>query len=91
MSRDLMGLGVFNMLYPLCRNVLLGIGMCPDKKWETISNGSWARSMSPFGHKLLDLRVVGSSLDSFEVSIEKGSFSHLCVHLFVPLGLNLRL
>ncbi|EXB53385.1 hypothetical protein L484_016270 [Morus notabilis] len=56
------------------RNMSLGLGMCPKNKWENVSNGSWARSASPFGHKVLDIRAASSSLESFEVSIEEAQY-----------------
>ncbi|XP_062115816.1 uncharacterized protein LOC133829964 isoform X2 [Humulus lupulus] len=56
------------------RNLSTGIGLCPNSRWEKISNGSWARSMSPFGYKLLDIRTTNLSLEDFVVSIEEGFF-----------------
>ncbi|KAB1998468.1 hypothetical protein ES319_D12G091000v1 [Gossypium barbadense] len=40
------------------RNASLGIGMCPQGKWEKVSNRLWAKSMSPFDRKLLDIRMT---------------------------------
>lgn len=54
----------------------LGIGMCPQSQWEKVAKGSWAQSMSPFDHKLIDIRTSGLSLESFEVSIEEG----MCIY-----------
>lgn len=54
------------------RNASLAIGMCPQGQWEKVAKGSWVRSMSPFDHKLLDIRTVGSTLENFEVSAEEG-------------------
>lgn len=48
--------------------------MCPQGKWEKVSNGLWAKSMSPFNHKLLDIRMTSSSTQTLEVSIEEGIF-----------------
>lgn len=50
----------------------LGIGMCPQGKWEKVSKGLWVRSMPPFDYKLLDIRMTGSSIEPLEVSIEEG-------------------
>ncbi|KAA0048313.1 nuclear envelope integral membrane protein 1 isoform X1 [Cucumis melo var. makuwa] len=41
----------------LPRNMSLGIGMCPQSQWEKVGRGSWVQSMSPFDHKLLDIRT----------------------------------
>lgn len=48
------------------------MGMCPQGQWEKVAKGSWARPMSPFDHKLLDIRTGGSTLENFEVSTEEG-------------------
>lgn len=55
------------------RNRSLGIGMCPQWRWEKVSQDSWARAMSPFDHKILDVRVIGLSSETLEVSIEEGA------------------
>ncbi|KAK8717147.1 hypothetical protein V6N13_044426 [Hibiscus sabdariffa] len=55
------------------RNASLGIGMCPQGKWEKVSNDLWAKPMSPFNHKLLDIRMTSSSIQTLEVSIEEAS------------------
>jgi len=39
---------------------------------------TWVRSMSPFDHKLLDIRMGGVSSETFELSIEEGWFYHFC-------------
>ena len=46
--------------------------MCPQRQWEKLVKGSWVRSMSPFDHKLLDVRMAGSSLEILQVSVEEG-------------------
>jgi len=48
--------------------------MCPQGQWEKAVKGSWVRTMSPFDHKLLDIRTAGSTLENFEVSAEEGKF-----------------
>ncbi|XP_047163346.1 uncharacterized protein LOC124833028 isoform X3 [Vigna umbellata] len=54
------------------RNVSLVAGMCSHSQWEKVAKGSWTRSMSPFDHKILDIRTAGSTLENFEVSVEEG-------------------
>lgn len=66
----------------ICRNLSLGMCMCPQNQWEKVGKGSWFRSMSPFDHKLLDIRVAGSSLETFEMSIEEGVYQELLNELF---------
>ncbi|KAI3423176.1 uncharacterized protein J3R85_011306 [Psidium guajava] len=69
------------------RNLSLGMCMCPQNQWEKVGKGSWFRSMSPFDHKLLDIRVGDSSLETFEMSIEEGFFLYRVVLLVVGLVL----
>lgn len=35
--------------------------MCPHYLWKEVINGSWIARMSPFNHKILDVRVASSS------------------------------
>ncbi|MCI28208.1 profilin, partial [Trifolium medium] len=53
-------------------NASLAMGMCSQGQWEKVVKGSWVRSMSPFDHKLLDIRTLGSTLENFELSVEEG-------------------
>ncbi|KAK2998538.1 hypothetical protein RJ639_023200 [Escallonia herrerae] len=69
------------------RNASLGIGMCPQGQWERLTKGSWARSMSPFDHKLLDIRLTDSSSANFVISIhEEFLFYRL---IFLALGITM--
>ncbi|OMP01803.1 hypothetical protein COLO4_11588 [Corchorus olitorius] len=63
------------------RNASLGIGMCPQGKWQKVSKGSWVTPMSPFDHKLLDIRLIGSSQEMLEVSIEEEFFLYRIIFL----------
>uniref|UniRef100_A0A9I9DTM3 Nuclear envelope integral membrane protein 1 n=1 Tax=Cucumis melo TaxID=3656 RepID=A0A9I9DTM3_CUCME len=65
------------------RNMSLGIGMCPQSQWEKVGRGSWVQSMSPFDHKLLDIRTCGLSLESFEVSTEDEFFLYRIIFLIL--------
>ncbi|CAL5326132.1 unnamed protein product [Camellia sinensis] len=60
-------------------------GMCPQGQWEKLVEGSWVRSMSPFDHKLLDVRMVGSSLEILQVSLTEEFFSYRVI--FLVLGI----
>ncbi|GKU98805.1 hypothetical protein SLEP1_g11754 [Rubroshorea leprosula] len=64
-------------------NMSLGIGMCPQGKWEKVSKGLWVRSMSPFDYKLLDIRMTGSSIEPLEVSIEEEFYGYRILFLIV--------
>ncbi|GAB4846881.1 hypothetical protein Ancab_025889 [Ancistrocladus abbreviatus] len=66
------------------RNFSLGVGMCPQGQWEKISKGTWVRTMSPFDHKLLDVKMVGSSAEVLEVAIEEEFLMYRIV--FLVLG-----
>ncbi|KAK9012890.1 hypothetical protein V6N11_040920 [Hibiscus sabdariffa] len=69
------------------RNASLGIGMCPQGKWEKVSNGLWAKPMSPFDHKLLDIRMTSSSTQTLEVSIEEEFFLYRIIFLITGIVL----
>ncbi|XVE86983.1 hypothetical protein DITRI_Ditri18aG0079500 [Diplodiscus trichospermus] len=63
------------------RNTSVGIGMCPQGKWEKVSKGLWVKSMSPFDHKLLDVRMASSFIQTLEVSIEEEFFLYRLIFL----------
>ncbi|XP_050291946.1 uncharacterized protein LOC126732919 isoform X3 [Quercus robur] len=69
------------------RNVSLGVGMCPQGQWEKVVKGFWVRSMSPFDHRILDIRTAGSSLEPFEVSIEEEFFLYRIICLILGIVL----
>ncbi|KAK4843882.1 hypothetical protein QYF36_013905 [Acer negundo] len=69
------------------RNGSLGVGMCPQGRWEKVSKGLWVQPMSPFDHKILDVRTTGQSLETFEVSIEEEFFLYRII--FLVLGIIL--
>ncbi|KAM7510501.1 hypothetical protein LguiB_009376 [Lonicera macranthoides] len=66
------------------RNASLGIGMCSQEKWEKLTKGLWVRSMSPFDHKILDIRMAGSSSGTLEVSLDEDFFMYRVI--FLVLG-----
>jgi hypothetical protein len=65
------------------RNLSRGIGMCPHSRWEKASKGSWVQTMSPFDHKILDVRVPSSNKVSLEVSAVEELFMHRIVFLLL--------
>ncbi|KAK2426360.1 transmembrane protein [Trifolium repens] len=69
------------------RNASLVMGMCSQGQWEKVVKGSWVRSMSPFDHKLLDIRTLGSTLENFEVSAEEEFFAYRIVLLILGITL----
>ncbi|RYQ80977.1 hypothetical protein Ahy_Scaffold1g107019 isoform B [Arachis hypogaea] len=69
------------------RNASLAVGMCSQGQWEKVTKGSWVRSMSPFDHKLLDIRTAGSTLENFEVSVEEEFFAYRVVLLILGITL----
>ncbi|KAI3451912.1 hypothetical protein Pfo_008577 [Paulownia fortunei] len=69
------------------RNVSLGVGMCPQDQWERLTKGLWIKSMSPFDHKILDIRMVASYSDSLQVSLDEEFFLYRI--LFLVLGIVL--
>ncbi|XP_075498606.1 uncharacterized protein LOC142536981 isoform X2 [Primulina tabacum] len=64
------------------RNLSLGIGMCSQDKWERFTEGLWIKSMSPFDHKLLDIRMAGSNSESLQVSLAEEFFLYRVIFLF---------
>ncbi|KAL3376359.1 hypothetical protein AABB24_002999 [Solanum stoloniferum] len=69
------------------RNQSLAIGMCPPGEWMKLTKGSWVRSMSPFEHRFLDIRMTGSSKDTFQVSLHEDFYLYRVV--FLVLGILL--
>ncbi|KAJ6367327.1 hypothetical protein OIU77_003643 [Salix suchowensis] len=66
------------------RNASRAIGMCPQGEWEKVDKGgSWARAMSPYAHKLVDIRMAGSSPETLELSIEEEFFLYRAVFLIL--------
>ena len=46
--------------------------MCPHDQWERLSNGSWIKPMSPFDHKVIDIRMGASYSENIQVSLDEG-------------------
>ncbi|KAL0332351.1 UNVERIFIED_CONTAM: hypothetical protein Scaly_2136600 [Sesamum calycinum] len=69
------------------RNASLVIGMCPKDQWERLTEGLWVKSMSPFDHKILDIRMAASYSESLHVSLDEEFFSYRI--LFLVLGIVL--
>lgn len=71
-----------------CRNGSLGIGMCSQGQWEKLSKGPWVQSMSFYDHKILDIRMAPSSIQTLEVSIEEGPFFTIAHFSLLPVSLT---
>ncbi|KAL9270929.1 hypothetical protein AKJ16_DCAP25668, partial [Drosera capensis] len=69
------------------RNFSVAVGMCPQGQWEKLSKGSWDHTMSPFDHKILDVRAVGLSSTVLEVTLEEEFFMYRV--MFLILGILL--
>ncbi|KAF3639286.1 hypothetical protein FXO38_22750 [Capsicum annuum] len=69
------------------RNQSLAIGMCPSGQWMKLTKGSWVRSMSPFDHRFLDIRMASSSKETFQVSLHEDFFLYRV--MFLVLGILL--
>ncbi|XP_050204310.1 uncharacterized protein LOC126654485 [Mercurialis annua] len=65
------------------RNASLAIGMCPQGQWEKVDKGPWTRAMSPFDHKIVDIRMAGSSLENLELSIEEVFYLYRVIFLIL--------
>ncbi|KAL8476911.1 hypothetical protein ACS0TY_029276 [Phlomoides rotata] len=69
------------------RNSSLGIGMCPQDQWERLTTGLWTKAMSPFDHKILDIRVAAFHSEILQVSIDEEFFLYRI--FFLVLGILL--
>ncbi|KFK28444.1 hypothetical protein AALP_AA8G515400 [Arabis alpina] len=65
------------------RNLSRAIGMCPQSRWDKVSKGSWAQTMSPYDHKVLDLRVASASKVTVVVSAIEEFFMYRIVFLIL--------
>ncbi|RID59221.1 hypothetical protein BRARA_F02464 [Brassica rapa] len=66
------------------RNLSRAIGMCPPSRWEKVSKGSWVQTMSPFDHKVIDVRSISSAKVTLELSaVEEFSMYRI---VFLILG-----
>lgn len=77
-----MGMSNINIYSVLPRNSSLGIGMCPQDQWERLTKGLWTKPMSPFDHKILDIRMAVSHSEILQVSIDEGLFYYLFILVF---------
>ncbi|KAH9616052.1 hypothetical protein KSS87_005153, partial [Heliosperma pusillum] len=66
------------------RNLSLGVGMCPQGQWQKLSKDSWSQKMSPFDHKLVDVRMAGPSLGALNLTLEEEFSAYRTV--FLVLG-----
>ncbi|XP_052204621.1 uncharacterized protein LOC127809673 [Diospyros lotus] len=66
-------------------NYSLGVGMCPQGQWEKLVKGSWVKSMSPFDHRLLDVRMAASSKEILQVSIIEEFFWYHIIFLVIGI------
>ena len=58
----------------MIRNSSTSVGMCPPGEWQKLSKGSWTLSTSPFGDRILDIRMNPDLPSSaLEVSTEGGN------------------
>ncbi|KAL1537072.1 hypothetical protein AAHA92_29628 [Salvia divinorum] len=69
------------------RNVSLEIGMCPHDQWERLANGLWIKPMSPFDHKVIDIRMGVSYSENIQVSLDEEFFLYRI--LFLTSGIVL--
>ncbi|XP_010550318.1 PREDICTED: uncharacterized protein LOC104821209 isoform X2 [Tarenaya hassleriana] len=69
------------------RNSSRAVGMCPQGQWDKVSKGSWVQIMSPFDHKILDIRVSGSSNVTLHLSAEEEFFMYRVIFLILGIVL----
>ncbi|XP_072974344.1 uncharacterized protein [Typha angustifolia] len=66
-------------------NASIGVGMCPASEWQKLSKSSWVQSMSPYGYRILDIRMLPDPSRSIEVSTTEELLVHRVV--FLVLGI----
>ncbi|GJS58591.1 transmembrane protein 194 [Tanacetum coccineum] len=76
-----------NITVCFLRNASLGVGMCPEDQWEKLTKGSWVKSMSPFDHKLLDIRIVGPSVGTVDVVLNEEFYVYRVIFLVLGVAL----
>ncbi|KAL1210305.1 hypothetical protein V5N11_006642 [Cardamine amara subsp. amara] len=64
-------------------NLSLAIGMCPQDRWEKISNVSWIKTMSLFDHRIIDVRIASESNIILKVSTVQEWFMFRIVFLII--------
>ncbi|CAL9191811.1 unnamed protein product [Musa hybrid cultivar] len=67
------------------KNMSIGLGMCPSGQWQKLSKTAWVKSMSPYEHRILDMRMPPDPSRSIEVSTEEEFLVHRLV--FLVLGM----
>ncbi|WCJ31438.1 hypothetical protein M5689_012933 [Euphorbia peplus] len=67
------------------RNASLAIGMCSQGKWEKVDNNLWVQAMSPFDHKILDIRAPASLSQTLQLSVEEEFFLYRVIFLVIGI------
>ncbi|KAJ8498451.1 hypothetical protein OPV22_009003 [Ensete ventricosum] len=67
------------------KNMSIGVGMCSSGQWQKLSNTAWVKSMSPYEHRILDIRMPPDPSRSIEVSTEEEFLVHRLVFLVVGI------
>ncbi|XP_038978529.1 uncharacterized protein LOC120108871 [Phoenix dactylifera] len=67
------------------QNASIGLGMCPPGEWQKLSKNLWVQSMSPYGYKILDIRMLPDPSRTIEISTEEEFLFHRLV--FLVLGM----
>ncbi|KAJ3673156.1 hypothetical protein LUZ60_006530 [Juncus effusus] len=65
------------------RNASIGIGMCQASQWQKLSKNSWIHSVSPYEHRILDIRMPVDPSRTIELSTSKEFSLHRVIFLII--------
>jgi hypothetical protein len=55
------------------RNASVEIGMCPASRWQKLSKNNWGQSISPFDHRILDIRMPPDPSRTIALTTSEGT------------------
>ncbi|KAJ3697913.1 hypothetical protein LUZ61_001618 [Rhynchospora tenuis] len=67
------------------RNASIGVGMCPASRWQKLSKNPWVQSISPYEHRIMDIRMLPDPSRTIEVTTSEEFLSHRVIFLIVGL------
>ncbi|XP_078155185.1 transmembrane protein (DUF2215) [Carex rostrata] len=67
----------------LHRNASIEVGMCPASRWQKLSKSSWVQSISPYEHRILDIRMPPDPSRTIELTTSEEFLLHRVIFLIV--------
>ncbi|KAJ4762873.1 transmembrane protein (DUF2215) [Rhynchospora pubera] len=65
------------------RNASIGVGMCPASQWNKLSKNPWVQSISPYQHRIMDIRMPPDPSRTIEVTTSEEFLAHHVIFLLV--------